>query len=50
MDTRYEARQFFNKPLFKKFGIDKQINGPISRLIAVDLGEKIYDVNFQSVA
>ena len=43
MDTRYEARQFFNKPLFKKFGIDKQINGPISRLIAVDLGEKIYE-------
>ena len=43
MGTRYEARQFFNKPLFKKFGIDKQINGPISRLIAADLGEKIYE-------
>lgn len=43
MDTRYEARQFFKKPLFKKFGIDKQINGPISRLIAADLGQEIYD-------
>ena len=43
MDTRYEARQFFKKPLFKKFGIDKQINGPISRLIFADLGEEIYE-------
>jgi len=43
MDTRYEARQFFKKPLFKKFGINKQINGPISRLIFADLGEKIYE-------
>ena len=43
MSTRYEARQFFKKPLFKKFGIDKQINGPISRLIFADLGEEIYE-------
>jgi len=43
MGTRYEAKQFFNKPLFKKFGIDRQINGPISRLILADLGQEIYD-------
>ena len=43
MRTRYEAREFFKKPLFKKFGIDKRINGPISRLIFSDLGEEIYE-------
>ena len=42
MNTRYEARQFFKKPLFQKFGIDKQINGPISRLIMEDLGRTLY--------
>ena len=39
-DIRDEIK---NSPLFKKFGLDKQIRGPIARLIANEVGQELLD-------
>jgi hypothetical protein len=35
--------QIKNSPLFKKFGFDKQIRGPIARLLANEVGQELLD-------
>jgi len=39
-DIRNEIK---NSPLFKKFGFDKQIRGPIARLLANEIGQELLD-------
>ena len=41
--TRYQARQEFNNPLFKKYNLNERIDGPIGRLIKIDLDKKVYE-------
>ena len=41
--VKYQARKILTQsPLLKKFGLDKQIHGPISRLIFKEVGDKMY--------
>jgi len=42
--VKYQARKTLSQsPLLKKFGLDKEIRGPISRLIIKEVGDKMYD-------
>ena len=42
--VKYQARKILTQsPLLKKFGLDKKIHGPISRLIIKEIGDKMYD-------
>ena len=42
--VKYQARKILTQsPLLKKFGLDKKIHGPISRLIFKEIGDKMYD-------
>jgi len=41
--VKYQARKTLSQsPLLKKFGLDKRIYGPISRLIFKEIGDKMY--------
>jgi hypothetical protein len=41
--VKYQARKILTEsPLLKKFGLDKRIHGPISRLIFKEIGDKMY--------
>ena len=42
--VKYQARKILTQsPLLKKFGLDKKIHGPISRLIFKDVEKKMYE-------
>ena len=42
--VKYQARKILTQsPLLKKFGLDKKIHGPISRLIFKEIGDKMYE-------